>query len=149
MTTEAFDYKQIAVDYVSRWIGDKTFYWEEWDDPTDDHTAHNCSGWAPPGTCTDYSWTLVNDIQINKVEVIGQDDDQPELTIIYLETTKITSQGSTWDEDEDDEEDSCSATYCIWIDKEGKVSHWEDEYVDGFDDELQVRIDQLLTSKIT
>lgn len=147
MTFKTVDYKQIAIDYVKKWIGDKTFYWEEWDDPNDDHTAHNRSGWAPPGTCTDYSWTLVNDIQIGKCEVIGKCEQESNLTIVYLETTNITSEGSTWDEDEDEETDSYSANYCIWINQEGNVCHWEDGETDGYDPELQARIDRLLESK--
>jgi hypothetical protein len=140
------DYKQIAVDYLLRRAGETVFMWEEWDDPNDDFTAHTeSSSCLPSDHSGSYSWTSTEELKFSRVEVLGQDDDQPELTIVYLETEEIYSSGhSSGDEGV---LGTYETKYCIWINRDGNVCDFSDSELHGFPDELEARIDRLLESR--
>jgi hypothetical protein len=149
MATEAFDYKQIAVDYLLRRAGETVFMWEEQDDPDDDFTAHTeSSSYLPSDHSGNYSWTSTEELKFSRIEILGRDDDQPELTIVYLETEEIYSSGTKSDND-DSGSDTYETNYCVWVNENGEVCDCSDENLHGFDDELQARIDRLVSESVS
>jgi hypothetical protein len=148
MTTEAFDYKQIATDYLKTWEGNITFGWEEWTDPNDDSSAYIETSSTPKSDRSGSYWWQTDHIEVTRCEIVGPDSDEPELMIVYVEADVTSSEGHTSDANVEGVQDTDEMNYCIWINQEGNACHWEDGETDGYDPEIQSRIDQLLTSKI-
>lgn len=73
--------------------GDCTFFWEEWDDPLDDTTAHIAAASLPPSAGS-YSWIETLDCKVLQSQVVERDDKAGEYAVQVDAEITLTSSGS-------------------------------------------------------
>lgn len=96
--------------------GERTYHWEESDDPHDDTTARVVGSYAPPDDSSNYSWSEIFSCEILGAEILERSADG-----VLVEVKAAIALLTDADEDDEDREPAAEERYVsCWLTQDAK-----------------------------